>query len=107
MSRNVGDGDIRHNLKILAGCGRKRSPWTSELYNDLRVEFEHLRSTGMKFHSSLLRSVALDIIYQAKEDSLFYRSMKIIENCLSEKITLGWVQYFIQRNNIVTRAQFG
>lgn len=66
--------------------GLKRAPWTSELYNALRVEFERLRSAGMKFYKYLLWSVALDKIEEATEDYLFHWSVKIDGKCLSATI---------------------
>lgn len=61
----------------------------------------------MKFKSLFLESVSLDIIKEAKEDSLLHLSVKINGNVLSEKITLRWVQNFMQSKNIVMRAQCG
>lgn len=44
----------RVRLKAVSIRGRKSSPWVTDLYKDLREEFERLRRVSVKFNASFL-----------------------------------------------------
>lgn len=97
----------RGNLKALAGRGRKRAEWVTALYEDLRADFERLRSAGVKFDSSILRMHALRMIVDARNDSKYHESVMINGKPLAQFVTTRWIQNFMYANRIVMRAQTG
>lgn len=97
----------RMRLKAIGGRGRKRAVWVSDLYNDLRDEFERLRSVGVKFNTSLLLQHAKKLISEANVECSYHRSNVINDKPILEHISIRWIQNFMSSNNIVLRAQSG
>lgn len=101
-------GIKRHLSKARSGRGRKQSAWATALYKDLLDDFERLRKAGVKFNATLLRRLALRLITGSTSDA-YYAHMTApgTDQYISSYVTPRWVQHFMQRNGIVSRAQTG
>lgn len=97
----------RSNLKALGGRGRKRAEWVTALYEDLRIDFERLRSAGVKFDTSMLLTHAVMMIIEAESGSLYHESVVYKGKPIAQYVKMRWVQHFMSVNRIVLRAQTG
>ena len=107
VQRNQISKVTRVNLKVSAGRGRKASAWVVYVYAELMSEFLRLRKTGLKFSTSLLGTLARDII--KKDEGEFnsnYRDPRD-NKLIHDKITTRWVQCFMSNFNVVVRSQTG
>lgn len=99
--------DKRMRLKAIGGRGRKRAMWVTDLYNDLRNEFERVRSLGVKFNTSLPVQHAKQLISEATIGYPYHRGNLVNGKPIVQSITMRWIQHFMSANNIVIRAQSG
>ena len=107
ITRCSGGVRKRSFMKAGPGRGRKRAPWVLWLHEELLEEFDRLRKAGLKFSPSMLRSIALRIL---KESTGPFNSSYVDprdEKPIAGKITFRWVQCFMERHSIVSRAQTG
>jgi hypothetical protein len=106
FQRNQQSKCTRVNLKAVAGRGRKTSQWVVHVYGELIEEVYRLRKTGLKFSTALLGTLVRDII---KSDRGAFNAKYRDEDCklIHDKITTRWVQTFMDKHNVVARAQTG
>jgi len=75
------------------------------LYPILLEEFNHLRKSGVKFSSHLLRELALSIIVALKSiftaHSVDPKASPKDDIFLVNKITTNWINQFMDNHNIV------
>ena len=90
--------------KALSGRDRKASHWVTWMYPRVLSEFCRLCKAGLQFDSPLLRQVAVQVLTESKE---MYTEHSRDENgvLLKDKITRRWIQTFMEKNQIVLRAQ--
>ena len=108
ITRVTKSGAQRARVKAFSGRGRKRAAWVEALHTDLRSEFDRLRRLGVKFSHSTLRSLALDVL--SNSTSTEYSSNFIdpkTDMPLYHKINGRWIQSFMERYHIVSRAHTG
>lgn len=108
ISRVTSVGRQRCRLKAQHGRGRKRTAWVLALHEDLRAEFDRLRRLGVKFSISTLQELALHILCNEGSDAYSRNMLDPRSNqALHLKIDGRWVQSFMERFNIVSRARTG
>lgn len=107
VSGHTSWGVKRARFKALAGRGRKRSKWASELYPVLRSDFEKLRAVGLKFSVGVLKTHAVTLIRHAPEGSSFHQDVMDRGRRIQDLITYRWIQHFLSANRIVLRSQTG
>ena len=95
-------------VKARKGRGRKCAPWVVQLEADLLVEFERLRSLGVKFLKLTIRCLSEYLVNESQTD-VYHSQMTWGKNekSILEFINAQWVQRFMERNNIVARRQTG
>eukprot|EP00171_Calliarthron_tuberculosum_P001361 IDg1361t1 len=108
LTRVTRAGFKRVYVKARSGRGRKRAAWVAALHDDLLVEFERLRKSGLKFNARVLRLLAVHMINVSNSD-LYHTSMRDQKSgkTIVEMITPRWIQAFMNRHQIVSRAQTG
>ena len=95
----------RVNFKAMSGRGRKKAAWVVALYFALRTEFDRLQALNVKLSPSFLACVAKYLIHNADSDSLFASSNLIDGKPVVSKITIRWVQTFMDVQGLVIRRQ--
>lgn len=95
------------HMKVLSGRGRKSSVWVVELHKELLSEFERLRAAGMKMNTNILKTISLERIEEAPNNSPFNSTNVIYGMSIRDKITLRWVQRFMLNNCIVCSVLCG
>eukprot|EP00474_Spongospora_subterranea_P006157 CRZ06615.1 hypothetical protein [Spongospora subterranea] len=93
-------------LKTKEGRGRKTAAWVSWLHDELCSEFDRLRKAGVKFSPHILKNLALDVLQQSDHPE-FSSRYKWKDVLIMDKITPRWIQTFMDKKNIVGRAQTG
>ena len=95
-------------MKAKHGGGRKRSGWVEALQDDLISEFDQMRRMGVKFSISTLKELGYHLLSTRTNDAY---SMKMLdprtEKPLHTKIYYRWIQSFMERFRIVSRARTG
>lgn len=108
LTRVTNIGLQRTRLKARPGRGRKREAWVNAIHEDLREEFDRLRRLGVKFSLNTLRDLACNILCHSTNESY---SMNAVDprsqQPLHLKIDRRWVQSFMERYRIVSRAHTG
>lgn len=94
-------------FEALEGRGRKRKPWVASLYKALRTEFCRLHALDVKLSSSVLVCAAKSLIDNADSESLFGPTVLVRGKPIKEKITVRWIQTFMEANFLVIRRQAG
>jgi hypothetical protein len=93
-------------LKTKKGRGRKTVPCVLWLHAELCSEFDRLRKAGVKFSPQLLKNLALDVVKDSTHPE--FNPLFEWQNVLiKDKITPRWIQSFMEKQNIVGRAQTG
>ena len=108
ITRVTRAGFKRVYVKARAGRGRKRAGWVEALHVALLEEFERLRKSGLKFNGNLLRHLAMHLVHESS-NMTYHKNMRDpkSEKLILEMITARWIQAFMSRYQIVSRAQTG
>ena len=100
-------GRRRLNVKAFAGRGRKRELWVADLYVALRSEFDRLHALDVKLSPSFLVCAAKHLVDTADERCSFAAPVAAHKKAIRERITVRWVQNFMQVHDLVIRRQAG
>ena len=95
----------RLNFKEMSGRGRKKAAWVVALYSALRIEFDRMHALNFKLSPSFLACAAKYLIHNADRDSLFASSNLIDGKPVVSKITIRWVQTFMDVQGLLIRLQ--
>lgn len=108
ITRVTKNGPRMVRMKARAGRGRRRVEWVDALQNDVRSEFDRLRKLGVKFNISSLHSLTLRIL-STSENPEYSANMidPLSDKRLLDKVNQRWVQSFMERFRIVSRAHTG
>lgn len=107
ITSTAAHGVRRVLFKALKGRGRKTSEWVVDLHAELLAEFERVKAMGVKLFPALIRTIAQSLIIRADETKSFNKEVMIKNVRIVDKVTYRWVQVFMQKHNIVIRAQTG
>ena len=108
ITRVTRGGLKRVYIKARPGRGRKRAAWVDAVHQDLREEFDRLRKLGVKFNICTLKSLALHLIDTSDKDSYCRNQVDPrTDNPIVSMISKRWIQSFMERFRIVSRAQSG
>lgn len=92
----------RKDFKALPGRGRRRAVWVKALYADLLTEVERLSSAGVKFSPALLQTHAKHMIATADASSEYNANTEYCGVPIGQKVTIRWVQHFMQLHGIAS-----
>lgn len=109
-SNDASGSRVRCFLKTKGGRGRKRAEWVAWLHAELLDEFERLSSAGVKFSNDILRVMALKIISESTHDTFnltYIPPNDTLQRGMVSKINYMWIALFLDRHDLVTRAQTG
>jgi hypothetical protein len=94
--------------KAAAGRGRKQEAWVSWLYGELEENFKRLQKAGVKFSPKLILMLAKDIMEKSTDPVCTPSYVGDAETVpVIDRIDYRWIQRFMEKNNIVGRAQTG
>ena len=97
-------GDTRSPTKALPGRGRRRAKWVSSLHTALLKEYERLHATGLKIISSILQSVAKELVKKAPSESDFEKEVNAQDGVpILNKINARWIDQFMYAHEIILR----
>lgn len=108
MSMNFSQVNVSRKvlLKAKKGRGRKTEQWVLWLHEELRSEFDRLRKAGVKFSPRLLKLLA-KLIVKDSIHPIFSPTFLYNSQTLGDCITDRWIRRFMEKNDIVGRAQTG
>lgn len=92
-------------LKAVPGRGTKQIYWVVSLHGSLLEEFNRIQSLSVKFNTSSLKAVALNLIIIADDILLYCSSVVHGGKSLSEAITIRSVQRFMLKKNFNSFAE--
>jgi hypothetical protein len=94
--------------KAAPGRGRKQKVWVIWLCGELEENFNRLRKAGVKFSPKMLLVLSKDIM-QKSTDPVFTHGYVSDAKAVSviDRIDFRWIQRFMEKYNIVGRAQTG
>lgn len=109
LCKNCGGSHKCHNIKAIAGRGRKRTSQVIALHVDLKEDFRYLRRAGVKIRLPILRRMARSMITPAVEGSPSLKRMKrpVANKPISAMVTTGRVERYCKHKGILSRSQSG
>ena len=95
-------------VKARAGRSLKPAGWVEVLHVALPEGLERLRKSGLEFNGNLLRHLAMHLVHESSTMT-YHKNTRDTksEKLLLEMITARWIQAFMSRYQIVSRAQKG
>ena len=97
----------RVTFKAMSGRRCKKAAWVVAFYSALRTEFDRLHALNVKLSPSFLACAVKYLIHNAESDTLFASSNLIDGKPVVSKITIRWVQTFMDVQGLVIRRQAG